>query len=292
MLPFVPYPRTQIPFGQPSIYVRQQGIIQPVQRLIHETNLVLHRGDPFVQSGILTTLQIPGLAPTVPVHSHSTPNGGPTNGHQQRYPQNGESSTNVRRQQQPPNHTNLRQRGTALPDPQHQPRGDNARQNEENGRIISVTPRRPPSNEVVRRLSQIAEDQEDEAASNYTTSPSGQVYAPQTPAEGSSNGLPDHTQENNAHQNGTAPQDMPINPPLAELPPVQQQPPQTNGQQRPRANGQHNRTVSRGRVSRFIERFDDDSQTDGSVANGAPPNSAAPSGPTSPSEEKDSEEEL
>ncbi|CAG7557910.1 unnamed protein product [Fusarium equiseti] len=210
---------------------------------------------------------IPGLAPTAPMHSHSTPNGGPTNGHRQQYPQrnnaprNGESSTNGQRQQQPPNHTNVGQRGTALPDSQHEPRGDNAQQNEENGRVISVTPRRPPLDHVVRRLSQIAEDQEDGAPSNETTSP-GYVLTAQNSVEGTSNGLP----ENNAHQNGA------------------QQPPHTNGQ--------HNRTAPQERTSRFVERFDLDSQTDGSVVNGAPPNSAAPSGPTSPSEEKDSEEEL
>nr|CEG04901.1 unnamed protein product [Fusarium clavum] len=230
--------------------------------------------------GIAHNPQIPGLAPTAPMHSHSTPNGGPTNGHHQQYPQgnnaprNGESSTNGQRQQQLSNHTNLGQRGTALPDSQHQPRGDNAQQNEENGRIISVTPRRPPLDQVVRRLSQIAEDHEDGASSNGTTSP-GYVLTAQNSVEGSSNGLPENNaQENNAHQNGA------------------QQPPHTNGQQPPRANGQHNRTAPQERISRFVERFDLDSQTDGSVVNGAPPNSAAPSGPTSPSEEKDSEEEL
>lgn len=245
MLPFVPCTRTQIPFGQPSIYERQQGLIQSAQRLIQE-NSILDRGESIlqeawdhlerlensqpqqqegfpqsgVQSGILTTLQIPGLAPTAPMHSHSTRNGGPTNGHSQQYPQgnnaprNRESSTNGQRQQQPPNHTNLGQRGTALPDSQHQPRGDNAHQNEENGRVISVTPRRPPLDQVVRRLSQIAEDQEDGASSNGTTSPS-YVLTAQNSVEGSSNGLPENNaQENNAHQNGAVPPDMPINPPL------------------------------------------------------------------------------
>ncbi|KAH7191859.1 uncharacterized protein B0J16DRAFT_393922 [Fusarium flagelliforme] len=244
--------------------------------------------------------QIPGPAPIAPMHSYSTPSGGPTNGHQQRHPQgnnvpnNGESSTNAQRQQQPPYHNNRPQHGTALPNSQNQPRGDNARQNEENGGLVHVTPRRHELD--VGRLSRIMEEyiEEDGSLSNYTTSPPSQVHPPQTPAEGSSNGLPEnHGQENNAHQNGAVPPDMPIDPSVSELPPAQQQPPHTNGHQPPRSNGQHNRTAPRERRSRFVETgLLEGSQTEGSVVNGAPPNSAAPSGPTSASVEKDSEEEL
>ncbi|KAJ4024567.1 hypothetical protein NW752_003135 [Fusarium irregulare] len=221
-----------------------------------------------------TNHQIPGLTLIAPVNSRSTPGGGQMNGngnHQQQYPRgrgnntsNGESSNGNQQQ------------GAPFPVSQNQPEG-NARQNQDNS-VVHVTPRPLlDGQEVVRRLSQIAEDQED-STSDGTTSP-GYVLA-QNPMEGSSaNGLP----ENNAHQNGApnAQPDMPIDPALGA--PEVQQP--------PRANGQHNRAVSRGRQSRFIEHLDENPRWDGRQTD-PPHNSAAPSRQASLAEDEDSEEEL
>ncbi|RBR23131.1 uncharacterized protein FIESC28_04126 [Fusarium coffeatum] len=219
-----------------------------------------------------TNPQIPGLTLSAPVNSHSTTGGGQTNGQQHPrgndIPTNGESSTN-RQQQRPQNGESSngnQQEGNPFPNSQP---GGNARQNQE---VVHVTPRHPPvGQEVVRRLSQIAEDQDD-STSDGTTSP-GYVLA-QNPMEGSSaNGLP----ENNAHQDGNASNAQP-----GEAPAVQQP---------PRANVQHNRAVPRGRETRFIEHLDENPQWDGRNTD-PPPNSAAPSRQASPAEEKDSEEEL
>lgn len=222
------------------------------------------------------------------MNSRSTPGGGQTNGngnHQQQYPRgrrnntsNGESSTN-RQQQRPQNGESLngsQQQGAPFPGSQNQP-GGNGRQNQDNS-VVHVTPRPLlDGQEVVRRLSQIAEDQED-STSDGTTSP-GYVLA-QNPMEGSpANGLP----ENNAHQNGApnAQPDMPIDPALG-VPAVQQP---------PRANGQHNRAVSRGRQSRFIEHLDENPRWDGRQTD-PPHNSAAPSRRASLAEDEGPEEEL
>ena len=226
-------------------------------------------------------MQIPGLTLIAHVNSHSTPDGGQTNGNRrQQYPRgnniptNGESSTNRQQQRSQNGESSNGRQQEGNPFPNSQP-GGNSRENQE---VVHVTPRHPPvGQEVVRRLSQIAEDQDD-STSDGTTSP-GYVLA-QNPMEGSSaNGLP----ENNAHQNGApnVQSDTPTDPAMGEAPAVQQP---------PGANGQHNRAVSRGRQTRFIEHLDENPRWDGRNTD-PPPNSAAPSREASPAEE-DSEEEL
>ena len=163
-------------------------------------------------------MQISDLTLSAPVNSRSTPGGGQTNERQQQHPQ-GESSTNRQQQQQRPQSgesTNgNQQEGTPFQDSQ-QP-GGNARQ--ENA-VVHVTPRHPDvGQEVVRRLSQIAEDQEENAPSNGTTSPG--TTSPDYALTGSpANGLP----EDNDHQDGTAANSQPgtpIDPTVSEAPPVQ-----------------------------------------------------------------------